>query len=424
MSNLKFSSMIFVFLVSLSSFLLTFTSAADPTYVYHSCSDQNFTRNSTYQSNLNFLLSSLTSNANRSSNGFSNATAGQDPNRVYGLFQCRGDVTTSTCQDCVAFASREVTTTQRCPAQKGAVIWYDECLLRYSDSYIFSTAARNPGIFMYNTNNVTVDPSWSQALMLSLMNAAVILAANDTKKFATRKGNSATSRTIYTLVQCTQDLSYNDCSGCLLDAISGLQTERTGGRTLHPSCICRYELYPFYNESLTASPPPAPTPSPPSPVTRAKGKSHISSSTIIAIVAPITVAAVLLVAGYCFLTRRARKKYNTKEGEIARNEILSAETLQFDLGTIQAATNRFSTDNKLGSGGFGEVYKGVLPNGQEIAVKRLSRKSRQGTKEFKNEVVVVAKLQHRNLRILVYEFVPNKSLDYFLYGMDHLNNFP
>ncbi|KAL5774770.1 hypothetical protein ACOSP7_012327 [Xanthoceras sorbifolium] len=146
------------------------------------------------------------------------------------------------------------------------------------------------------------------------------------------------------------------------------------------------------------------------------GKSHISSSTIIAIITPITVAAVLLVAGYCFLTRRARKKYNTIEGEIARNDILTAETLQFDLGTIQAATNRFSIDNKLGAGGFGEVYKGVLPNGQEIAAKRLSRRSGQGAEEFKNEVVVVAKLQHRNLvrlrgfcmqgeeRILVYEF--------------------
>ncbi|KAL5839834.1 hypothetical protein ACOSQ4_012442 [Xanthoceras sorbifolium] len=86
MSNLKFSSMIFVFLVSLSSSLFTFTSAADPTYLSHICSNQNFTRNSTFQSNLNFLLSYLASNANRSSNGFSNSTAGQDHNRVYGLF--------------------------------------------------------------------------------------------------------------------------------------------------------------------------------------------------------------------------------------------------------------------------------------------------------------------------------------------------
>ncbi|KAL7213350.1 hypothetical protein ACSBR2_015964 [Camellia fascicularis] len=75
----------------------------------------------------------------------------------------------------------------------------------------------------------------------------------------------------------------------------------------------------------------------------------------------------------------------------------TVQSLQFDLGTIQVTTNSFSDDNKIGEGGFGSVYKGILSGGQEIAVKRLSQNSRQGTKEFKNEVMLVAKLQHRNL---------------------------
>uniref|UniRef100_A0A7N2RES7 Protein kinase domain-containing protein n=1 Tax=Quercus lobata TaxID=97700 RepID=A0A7N2RES7_QUELO len=78
--------------------------------------------------------------------------------------------------------------------------------------------------------------------------------------------------------------------------------------------------------------------------------------------------------GFCFLMRwKARKKYNAVQEENATNEISTVESLQFDFATIEAATNKFSDDNKLGECGFGQVYKGILPNGQEIAVKRLSR---------------------------------------------------
>ncbi|XP_047973791.1 G-type lectin S-receptor-like serine/threonine-protein kinase RKS1 isoform X2 [Salvia hispanica] len=99
----------------------------------------------------------------------------------------------------------------------------------------------------------------------------------------------------------------------------------------------------------------------------------------------------------------------------------------FSLGSITASTNNFSITNKLGQGGFGPVYKGELANGQFVAVKRLSQKSRQGLEEFRNEMHLIAKLQHRNLvrifgccdekdeMILVYEYMPNKSLDYFLF---------
>ncbi|KAK3424076.1 hypothetical protein EUGRSUZ_F00850 [Eucalyptus grandis] len=102
----------------------------------------------------------------------------------------------------------------------------------------------------------------------------------------------------------------------------------------------------------------------------------------------------------------------------------------YDFSTIAVATGHFSQTNMIGAGGFGSVYKGNLSMGQEIAVKRLSKGSRQGLEEFMNEVLLIAKLQHRNLvgllgcciegeeRMLIYEYMPNKSLDYFIFDDD------
>ncbi|XP_051128461.1 cysteine-rich receptor-like protein kinase 11 [Andrographis paniculata] len=76
-------------------------------------------------------------------------------------------------------------------------------------------------------------------------------------------------------------------------------------------------------------------------------------------------------------------------------EINAVDSLQYDFDTLCKATNGFAHANKFGQGGFGAVYWGKLSNGQEIAVKRLSRDAMQGDSEFKNEVVLVARLQHR-----------------------------
>ncbi|XP_057962715.1 G-type lectin S-receptor-like serine/threonine-protein kinase B120 [Malania oleifera] len=99
----------------------------------------------------------------------------------------------------------------------------------------------------------------------------------------------------------------------------------------------------------------------------------------------------------------------------------------FNFDCVSIATNYFSHENKLGQGGFGPVYKGKLPGGEQIAVKRLSKWSGQGLEEFKNEIILIAKLQHRNLvrllgcciqgeeKMLIYEYLPNKSLDCFIF---------
>jgi len=108
----------------------------------------------------------------------------------------------------------------------------------------------------------------------------------------------------------------------------------------------------------------------------------------------------------------------------------SFESIFIGLSTLQSATNNFDENNKLGEGGFGVVYKGALPDGQEVAVKRLSESTTQGLGQMKNELALIAKLQHKNLvrivgvcleegeHLLVYEYMPNKSLDTIIFDPD------
>ncbi|KAL3503341.1 hypothetical protein ACH5RR_037790 [Cinchona calisaya] len=152
----------------------------------------------------------------------------------------------------------------------------------------------------------------------------------------------------------------------------------------------------------------------------------------------LSLAMVLLSLGLVLLLQRRNKKRakQKKEGMEGFNLSMAytderhkkdLELPLFELSRIIKATDNFSFNNKLGEGGFGPVYKGLLEEGQEVAVKRLSEHSTQGLEEFKNEAICIAKLQHRNLvkllgcciegkeKILIYEYMPNKSLDFFIF---------
>ncbi|XP_040996455.1 cysteine-rich receptor-like protein kinase 10 [Juglans microcarpa x Juglans regia] len=128
-----------------------------------------------------------------------------------------------------------------------------------------------------------------------------------------------------------------------------------------------------------------------------------------------------------FWEKRLRACSRTAGENAADDAVADSWDLFFELRVLQIATNAFSELNKLGHGGFGPVYKGLMPSGQQIAVKKLSLDSRQGLREFTNEVKLLLKTQHKNLvtllgccaegpeKMLVYEYLPNKSLDYFLF---------
>nr|XP_029119850.1 receptor-like serine/threonine-protein kinase SD1-8 isoform X5 [Elaeis guineensis] len=159
-----------------------------------------------------------------------------------------------------------------------------------------------------------------------------------------------------------------------------------------------------------------------------KGDSSKKQRAIVIII-PLILGFLVFVFLGLFMLKKKRKQGIIGDSCSKESSGKELELPLFDMSVMESATDNFYSNNKLGEGGFGPVYKGQLRDGQEIAVKRLSKDSVQGLDEFKNEVMLIAKLQHRNLvrllgcciqreeRMLIYEYMPNKSLDTFIFGI-------
>ncbi|KDP45260.1 hypothetical protein JCGZ_15125 [Jatropha curcas] len=166
------------------------------------CNDQQ-TNNKTTIQNINHLITELVSKA--SSSGYFTTTSGQGQDKIYGLAQCRGDVSTDDCSGCLRDAAKEIG--QRCPNQVDARIWYDYCFLRSE-----AVKEKNKGIGKGETK------------LTPLV-------------------------TLYALAQCTRDLAVVDCAQCIAIAVGNFPNfcnNRKGCRAIYSNCYVRYELYPFF----------------------------------------------------------------------------------------------------------------------------------------------------------------------------------
>ncbi|KAF2303640.1 hypothetical protein GH714_020479 [Hevea brasiliensis] len=278
---------------------------------------------------------------------------------------------------------------------KEVMVWYDECFLRYSSQPILSILAMYPAVHMMNAQNAT-DPERFNELLKTTMNETANEAASapsGAKKFEVKETNFTMFQKIYTLAQCTPDLSGFDCLRCFQFAILTLSLQgQQGGRILLPSCNIRYENYPFYNETgfqreiypnynttvVTGGPPPAP-----GSATRTEGGKG-GKKTQIKVIASTSAAVVVLVlfgsSIYAIRRRNILKKAEEKEisqevqlldlgiGRIGvdplskstREEEMLMNSQDFPMipfNIVYEATKHFSDESKLGQGGFGPVYK-------------------------------------------------------------------
>ncbi|XP_024005108.1 cysteine-rich receptor-like protein kinase 29 isoform X2 [Eutrema salsugineum] len=407
----------------------------------------NFTANSTFSINLNSLVSSLSSLTSKPY-GFYNLSSGDSSGeRAYAIGLCRREVNRDDCLSCIHTAARNLT--EQCPVSKQAVVWYTHCMFRYSNRTIYGRKETNPTLAFRAGEQISANRDEFERLQRELLNRLQGIAASggSNRKYAQGNGSASLGyRSFYGSAQCTPDLSEKDCNDCLVfgfESISSCCDAEIGLRWFCPSCSFRFETWRFYefDADLEPDPPaiqPADSPISDSKTERSgKGKKG-GSKVVIAIVIPI-VLVVLFALCLCLVLKWKKNKSGNKvkvlgssplSGSIAEDEFSNTDSLLVDFENLKAATNNFSPENELGRGGFGSVYKGVFYHGQEIAVKRLSGNSGQGDIEFKNEIILLAKLQHRNLvrllgfciqgeeRLLVYEFIKNASLDHFIFDLE------
>uniref|UniRef100_A0A803NZ15 non-specific serine/threonine protein kinase n=1 Tax=Cannabis sativa TaxID=3483 RepID=A0A803NZ15_CANSA len=418
-------------------------SNAHPLYTFCSPDQGNYTPNSQFETNLKTLLDHLSSNTtlNGSLPGYFYTSIGNNSSdKVYGQSLCRGDVNSTVCGKCVEDASQDIF--RNCKSID-AIIWYELCQVRYSFQMFFSTMQVYTGKFPKSNEqdkNVSVDRTrFSKVMMHMMKNLSDEVAFTPSKNmFATGKIEFSREETVYGMLQCTLDMPPRSCSSCLAAALGDLNaccSFRRGGIVLSRNCYVRFGMDHFYNDTLS-----------PLLVYPSSTGNRWKIWKIVLVTCSLSLL-LAIVSGYWavyFRLRKGRERDDRSERALLQdltmprtvtitqegNLVTSEELPFFDLATIRVATDDFSDSNKLGQGGFGTVYKGGLPNGKEVAVKRLSRKSWQGLEEFKNEVMLIAKLQHRNLvrlvgwgieedeKLLLYEFMPNRSLDFFIFDLE------
>ncbi|XP_074267452.1 cysteine-rich repeat secretory protein 57-like [Silene latifolia] len=231
-----------------------------PSCVLRVCEDtkQNFVEGSIYETNLELLFTSLTTGS--SSLRFYTSTAGDGSTEVYGLFQCRYDISLEVCNACVMNATQKIT--EVCPLFGEAIVWYDVCMLRYADRNIFSKSETSPGANRYVTDNVTNYAEFAPILEVE-MNVVIVRASIAPERYASSKALFTSTEYLYSFAQCTPDISTRQCKRCLEYAFSRMTrccATSVFVLTFRPSCQLRYDTTgPFLNdESSLADAPQSP----------------------------------------------------------------------------------------------------------------------------------------------------------------------
>ncbi|KAJ3682312.1 hypothetical protein LUZ60_014885 [Juncus effusus] len=375
------------------------------------CSQYNATSKSAFFSSLNSSIADI--NASISLSNFSNFATSSQPRAtppIYALLQCRLYLSVHDCASCFSAA---VTLLRSCGAANGARAIFDGCMLRYESAKFF-----DQGTQLGNTQICGNGSQLNEGLSTETTGLVSDLAKAVPK---TAKFFAAVERDgLYGTAQCVETLTKSTCAQCLQVAVTNIDgcLPEPNGRAIDAGCFMRYSNDAFFTNNQTIDITPF----------LSSGKSSKKYAIIGGVVGGAVFVLVIMCLGLLLLTRKSRRPQRTRRGDISMVTELQG-ALKFRYNDLKTATNYFSEQNKLGEGGFGDVYKGLLKNGTIVAVKRLAiTETSRAKADYKSEVKLISNVHHRNLvrllgysskgddLLLVYEFMANTSLDKFIFG--------
>ncbi|KAK9062111.1 hypothetical protein SSX86_019296 [Deinandra increscens subsp. villosa] len=331
---------------------------------------------------------------------------------VFAAVQCRKYISVDQCVACFDDGASRLA---NCTSGNGGFVSFYNCYIRYEsysdfydNPYVMDDANRTPNVICGNQSapQPTVYNQVADGLLSDIKDATpqtANLYVSSTRRITNENA------TVYVTAQCAENISQSICQTCMNTAYDRLNDclPSTTGLFFHLGCFARYSDTPFFNANQTVD------------ITNVL-KEHKSKVAVIA--AAVAGAVLVLIVLVSWLLYRSWKKSKKTEEEEFEGAV------HYNYKDLQQATNNFSEENILGKGGFGEVFKAVLDGTDVVAVKKLQLHNAGVKEEFESEVKLISNIQHRNLLrlfgwsvegsylLLVLEYMPNGSLDRFLWG--------
>nr|GMD97908.1 cysteine-rich receptor-like protein kinase 2 isoform X1 [Ipomoea batatas] len=321
-----------------------------------------------------FIASMENISAEMGSQGWGFSVNGKGPYTNFGLGQCYGDLSLVDCTLCYVEARSVL---PLCFPHNGGRVYLDGCFMR-NENFDFFQDNIGPEDTYVCGNGTRKDLLFQERTKRAVLQA--VSKAYNNNGYA----RSDEAPVVYVLANCWRTLNGSACRECLENASRSMLKclPWSEGRALYTGCFMRYSHTNFLN---------------PIPTTKASSRANAVIILVVAACSVIFVVVGLVIGLYVWKQKRVEKKRRGSNDNKKLVKILHDSSLNFKYSTLKKATGSFDDGNKLGQGGYGIVYKGVMEDGREIAVKRLFFNYKYRAADFYNEINIISNIAHKNL---------------------------